>query len=212
MPPTPSRMMFTCTCSCGSRAISSASASSEPATSALSDEVELLLAALGAGEHVLERDAAAALARERLLLDADRRARWPARCASRSFSTTRKCLAGVGHAVEAEHLDRHAGRGLLDAPGRGSRASRARGPSARRPRARRRPSCGRGGSSSVTTGPRPGSSRDSITNPDASASGLALQLLDLGERDERLEQVVEVLRASWPTRRRTRCRRPSRRA
>ena len=64
--------------------------------------------------------------------------------------------------------------------------------------------------SSVTTAPRPGSSRDSITKPGRLGVGVGLQLLDLGQRDQRLEQVVEVLRGSWPTRPRTRCRRPSR--
>ena len=41
---------------------------------------------------------------------------------------------------------------------------------------------------------------------------VGLELLDLGEQQDRLEQVVEVLRASWPRRRRTSSRRPTPRA
>ena len=45
----------------------------------------------------------------------------------------------------------------------------------------------------VTTGPRPGSSLDSITAPEASALAVGLQLLQLGDDLDRVEQVVEAL-------------------
>ena len=83
-------------------------------------------------------------------------------------------LAGLGDAVEAEHLDRVAGDGLLDALARVvvHRAD-ACPSSSRRRRASPTFSVPRW-TSSVTTGPRPGSSLDSMTTPEASAFGLAL--------------------------------------
>ena len=96
MPPTPSRMMFTCDLVLRQAHDLVGERLERAGHVGLEDEVELLLAALGAGEHVLERDLAAALARERLLLHADRRARWPRGVASRSFSTTRKCSPASG--------------------------------------------------------------------------------------------------------------------
>ena len=105
MPPTPSWMTFTLTCSCGSFAISSSSASSEPATSALTIRLSSVqLALLGAGEDVLERDLHALAARERLGLQAvgavaGERARLAL------VLDHVHVLAGLGHAVEAEHLD-----------------------------------------------------------------------------------------------------------
>ena len=45
----------------------------------------------------------------------------------------------------------------------------------------------------VTTGPRPGSSLDSTTTPEASVVGVGLELLELGDDADRLEQVVEAL-------------------
>ena len=180
MPPTPSRITRTVTCSCGSFAISSASASSEPATSALMTRLSSASSpSLCALEDVLERHLHALAARERLGLEAvGALAGQLARLALVLHHAD--VLAGLGHAVEAEHLDRHA---------------RACACLTRSPRksciARTRPQCAPATSasptfsvprliSSVTTGPRPGSSRDSITVPDASASGLALQLLQLG--------------------------------
>ena len=117
-------------------------------------------------------------------------ASWRAR---RSFSTDADVLAGLGHAVEAEHLDRLARQRL-----------RRRGWPRKSCIARTRPQCAPATSESptssvprpiriVTTGPRPGSSFDSITVPDAGASGLARELLDLGHHQDRLEQVVEPL-------------------
>ena len=166
--------MLTWTSSCGSLAISSSSASTEPATSALRTSVSSVSSSSRArlktsSKETLrpERRASASVLR--------RVSRsWAMRRASRSFSTTRTTLAGVGDAVEAEDLDRVAGHGLLRRARRGSRASRGPGPARRRRRARRRSRSVPRWMSTVTTGPRPGSSLDSMTTPDASASGLAL--------------------------------------
>ena len=44
----------------------------------------------------------------------------------------------------------------------------------------------------VTTGPRPGSSLDSTTTPDAGAFAVGLELLELGDDEQRVEQVLEA--------------------
>ena len=45
----------------------------------------------------------------------------------------------------------------------------------------------------LTTGPRPGSSCDSITVPEAGASGFASELLELGDEQDHVQQVVQSL-------------------
>ncbi len=114
MPPTPRWMMLTLTSCCGSLAISSSIASSDPATSALTTRPELLDGALlGELEHVLERDLAPRAARERLGLQAVRAlARELARAAL--VLDHAHVLAGLGDAVEAEHLDGLAGQRALE--------------------------------------------------------------------------------------------------
>src|SRR5213592_1958504 len=103
MPPTPSWTTFTVTCCCGSFAISSASASSEPATSAFrirfSSRRSPCWARANTSSSETFTPARRAIARQRagatLVLD------------------DAHVLAGLGHAVEAEHLDRVAGLGDL---------------------------------------------------------------------------------------------------
>ena len=114
MPPTPRWMMLTLTSCWGSLAISSSIASSEPATSALTTSAELLDGALlGELEDVLERDLAPGAPRERLGLQAvGALARELARAALVLDHAHE--LAGLGHAVEAEHLDRLAGHRALE--------------------------------------------------------------------------------------------------
>ena len=139
----------------------------------LQDQVELHgLTLLHPLEHVLEADRNAHAACQRLGLQPVRALVGEMARLAVALDHAHR-LARVGHAVEAEHLDRLAGSRLLDAAGPGSRASRARGPSGRRPRARRRSAACRAGPATVTTGPRPGSSRDSITVPLAGASWFA---------------------------------------
>ena len=117
MPPTPRWMMLTATSCCGSFAISSSIASSEPATSALTTRLSSLTAPSWASLKTSssdtlrpERRASASVFRRFARSPASWRAR-------RSFSTTRTYSPASRHAVEAEHLDRLAGR---------ARASRAR--------------------------------------------------------------------------------------
>ena len=45
----------------------------------------------------------------------------------------------------------------------------------------------------MTTGPRPGSSWDSITVPEAGRVGVGAELLELGDQQDHVEQVVEAL-------------------
>ena len=113
MPPTPRWMMLTLTSCWGSFAISSSIASSEPGHVGLDDQAELLDGALlGELEDVLEGDLAARAPGERLGLQAvGALARQLAR-ATLVLDHAHE-LAGLGDAVEAEHLDRLPGRGAL---------------------------------------------------------------------------------------------------
>ena len=177
----------------------------------LDEQRELLeLARLDALEDVLERDLAARAARVRLGLEALLALmRELARAAV--VLDDADVLAGLGDAVEAEHLDRVAGRGLLDALAVEvvHRADAAPvGAGDERVADAQRAAL----DEDVTTGPRPGSSLDSMTTPDAVGARVGLELLELGDDLERVEQVVEADAASWPRRRRTRSRRPTRRA
>ena len=193
MPPTPRWMMLTSTSCCGSFAISSSIASSEPATSALTHEAELLDGALlGELEDVLERDLAPRAARERLGLQAVGALAGELARAALVLDHAH-VLARLGHAVEAEHLDRLAGRRALElALPMKSCIARTRpkwAPATSASPTRSVPRWIR----TVTTGPRPGSSLDSITAPEASASRVGLQLLEVGDDLDRVEQRVEAL-------------------
>ena len=135
----------------------------------------MTVALLDALEDVLERDLAAGAAGQRLGLERGRRARRPAGAARAVVLDDADELAGVGDAVEAEHLDRLAGDGLARCASPRVVVHRAHAaPVRRRRRARRRRCSVPRWMSTVTTGPRPGSSLDSMTTPEASAFGLAL--------------------------------------
>ena len=109
MPPTPRWMMLTETSCCGSLAISSSIASSEPGDVGLDDQAELLDGALlGELEDVLERDLAARAPRQRLGLQAVGALAGELARAALVLDHAHE-LARLGHAVEAEHLDRLAG-------------------------------------------------------------------------------------------------------
>ena len=115
MPPTPVRMMLTATSSCGSLAISSSQRLGGAGDVGLDEQVELLeLARLDVLEDVLQRALAARAARVLLLLEA-LLALVGERAGAAVVLDGADVLAGLGHAVEAEHLDRVAGQGLLDA-------------------------------------------------------------------------------------------------
>ena len=150
-------------------AISSSSASSEPGDVGLDDERELLDGALlGELEDVFERDLAPGAPRERLGLQAV--CALPGELAGPALVLDHAhVLARLGNAVEAEHLDRLARRRALhlgavevvhraDAAEVGARDERV----ADAQRAAL--------DQDRDDGPRPGSSLDSITAPDASAS------------------------------------------
>ena len=111
MPPTPRWMMLTETSSCGSLAISSSTASSEPGDVGLEHEVEVLdRAGLRQPEDVLERDLAARPAGERLGLEAVGPLAGELPGAPLVLDHA-DVFAGLGNAVEAEHLDRLARAG-----------------------------------------------------------------------------------------------------
>ena len=108
----------------------------------LEDDVELLdVAGLGAGEDLVEAELAGVAAGQLLALQAV--GALLGELAGFAVVVDRLDeFAGVGDAVEAEHLDRHPRHRLLDHLRRGSRASRGRGPTAgRRPASRRRGAC-----------------------------------------------------------------------
>ncbi len=173
MPPTPSRMMLTWTCSWGRRAISSASASSEPATSAFSTRLS----------SFSPRSARASTSSSET-----RRPAW--RASASCFMRIARSLA-TRAAPRARSRRRGSARPASGTPSKPRISTGMPGvaSSTRWPRksciARTRPRCSPATTASptfmrprwtsrVTTAPRPGSSRDSITKPDASVSGLAL--------------------------------------
>ena len=120
-------------------------------------------------------------------------------------------LAGLGHGVEAEHLDRLGRPRRLDALARvvGHRAHAAPvGAGDDRVADLQRAALDEHGDDRAAARIELGL--------DHGAGGIGVrvggELLDLGGQQQALEQVVEPLRASWPRRRRTSCRRPTPRA
>ena len=191
MPPTPSRMMLTVTCSCGQPGDLVGERLERTGDVGLDDEVELLLAALRAREHVLERHAAGGLTSECRLLEPDAAlVRDTARLAL--VLDDAEVLARRGHAVEAEDLDRHARRRLLHplAPVVVHRAHAAHVLSGDDRVADLQ-------AAAVDDQRDDGAAARIELRLDHEAGGVGvgvgLELLDLGERDQRLEQVVEVL-------------------
>ena len=197
MPPTPRWMMLTVDLLLGELGDLVLDRLERSGDVGLDDQAELLDGALLSElEDVLEGHLAPGAARERLGLQAvGALARELAR-APLVLDHAHE-LARLGDAVEAEHLDRLAGQ---------SRASSCR--PMKSCIARTRPKWAPATSASptrsvprwirtVTTGPRPGSSLDSITVPEASVLRVGLQLLEVGDDLDRLQQGVQALRASW---------------
>ena len=175
-------MTLTVTSSCGSLAISSSKRLERAGDVGLEHEVELLDLgrAVAWSKIVLERDLAARAAGERLGLEARARAR-------------RRAGARGGRSRRRGRTRRPRGRRRSRAPrpGRRACASLTRLPM-KSCIARTRPQWAPATSASptcsvprwirtVTTGPRPGSSLDSTTTPEASASRVGLELLELGD-------------------------------
>ena len=196
MPPTPRWMMLTLTSCWGSFAISSSIASSEPATSALTTSPSSLTVPSWASLKTSssetlrpERRASASVFRRLARSPASWRAR-------RSFSTTRTCSPASGTPSKPSTSTGWPGVARLTrAPVKSCIA-------------RTRPKCAPATSASptrsvprwiriVTTGPRPGSSLDSITVARGLGVAVGLQLLEVGDDLDRVEQRVEALRASW---------------
>ena len=162
----------------------------------LDDQAELLDGALlGELEDVLERDLAPGAPRERLGLQAVRALAGELARAALVLDHAHE-LARLGHAVEAEHLDRLAGRGALDARA-DEVVHRAHAPEVR------------AGDERVADAQRPALDQDRHDRPaagvelglDHRAGGVGvavgLQLLQVGDDLDRVEQRVEALRASW---------------
>ena len=131
--------------------------------------------------------------------------------ALRSFSTTRTYSPASGTVSKPEHLDRLGRAGRLDALARvvGHRAHAAPvGAGDDRVADLQRAALDEHGDDRAAARIELGL--------DHGAGGLGVrvggELLDLGHQQQALEQVVEALRASWPRRRRTSCRRPTPRA
>ena len=157
----------------------------------LDDEVELADAAgLDRVEQVLERDRLLA-ARERLGAQALRALL--GLLARRPLGVDdARALAGDGRMVEAEDLDGHGRAGVLEPRRRCRRTSRA--PCPRRLRRRpRTPGCiVPRWTSSVATGPRPMSRRDSMIEPRRVGLRVGLQLEHVGLQQQHLEQARET--------------------
>jgi hypothetical protein len=185
-------MTLTETSSCGSLAISSWTASKEPDTSALSTSASSVMSAprcwskIVSSENFLPPRRACCSSLRRL-------ARSPReRAGGAVVLDDADELAGLGDGVEPEHLDRHRGtRGLharaVEVVHRRTRPQWApattASPTFSVPRWTR----------TVTTAPRPGSSLDSMTWPGGVGVRVGLELLDLGQQQDRLHQLVEVL-------------------
>ena len=190
MPPTPERTTCTATSLCGSLAISSSKASSEPDTSALSTRLSSETTPPRAWSKIVSSDLLAGAAG--LLLELEPvRARLHERPRRAVVLDDADELARLGDRVEAEHLDRHRRAGLLDA---GAvevvhRAHAAPVGADERVADLQRAAL----DEHRTTAPRPGSSLDSMTWPEAVGVRVGLELLDLGHQQDRLDQVVEVL-------------------
>ena len=172
MPPVWEWMMLIPTCSWGTLAISSWSASSEPETSALSTMLSSLMSPSWTREKTSSRLTLRAWRRASASVFSRLARSWASWRARRSFSTA------------------WTNSPASQTPSKPSTSTGIPGPalSTRSPVksciARTRPHCGPATSESptfsvprwtrtVTTGPRPGSSWDSITVPEAGASGLA---------------------------------------
>ena len=211
MPPTPVCRTRSGTSAWESFAIWSWIASSEPATSAFSTRLSVDGLALLHRSKTSSRLTGAAAAGQRLGLEPDRAlAGEAARLAV--VADHAHGLTGVGDAVEAEDLDRLAGR----------RPRLTRWPM-KSCIARTRPQWAPATSASPVL-ERAALHEDGHDRPAArvqprldhgAARGsvrVGLQLLDLGDQQDHVEQVVEALAWSWPRRRRRSCRRPSPRA
>ena len=173
MPPVWAWMTLTGTCSCGSLAISSSSASSEPETSALRTMLSSLSSPSLARWKTSSRVTLRAWRRASCSVLSRVSRSWASGAGLALVLDDLDVLAGLADPVEAEHLDRHAGGRLVSTrsplwssiartlPQTGPATTAS--PTRSVPRWTRTP----------VTGPRPGSSSDSITVPDAAASGFA---------------------------------------
>ena len=211
MPPTSARTTWTWTSSCGSLAISSWKASSEPDTSALRTRLSSCsVAAAGVVEDLLER------ARRRWRrASASVLRRLPRSLASwralRSFSTTRTYSPASGTESKPSTSTGSDGVGLLDLAAevvvhRADAAPVGAGDDgvADLQRAALDEHGDDGAAARVELGLDDHARRLGVR--------VGLELLDLGQQEDRLEQVVEVRSWPWPRRRRTSCRRPTPRA
>ena len=193
MPPVAAWMTLTATCSCGSFAISSWSASSEPETSALRTMLSSLSSpSVARAKTSSRRDPARLAASELLGLQAV--AALLGELARLAVVLDHlDALAGLADAVEAEDLDGIAGRGLLDAARRCRRASPAPCPSAGRRRPRRRRASVPRWTSTRRDRPAAGVELRLDHRAGRGRVGVGLQLLELGDEQDHLEQVVEAL-------------------
>ena len=190
MPPTPECTMRASTSSVPSLRSAPPMASTEPCTSPLTTQRELLAARLlELLHHLLERARRAGRA-ERLAALAHAVVGDLARAAVALDHGER--IARLGRGVEAQDLDRHRRPGLGDRLAAYRRSGRARAPTPRRRRrCRRRCSVPRW-TSTVPTGPRPRSSLASMTTPSAERSGLAFRSSSSACRLDGLQQLVEA--------------------
>src|SRR5919112_1530344 len=174
MPPTPERMTLTATSSWGSLAISSCSASAEPATSALTSRLSSFSSPawmslkMSSSERLRPERRACCSCLRRCSRSC---ASWRAR---RSFSTTRTYSPASGTPSKPSASTGSPGRAFLRRSPVKSCIARTRPQWA--PATSASPTCSvPRWMRIVTTGPRPGSSLDSTTTPDAAALGFALR-------------------------------------
>ena len=177
----------------------------------LDEQVELLeLARLDVLEDVLQRALAARAARVLLLLEA--LLALVGELARAAVVLDRAdVLAGLGDAVEAERLDRIAGVGLLDAlAGEVVHRAHAAPVGARDERV----ADAQRAALDEDRDDRAAARVELGLDDDAGRRRVrvGLELLELGDDEQRVEQVLAGRPASWRRRRRTRSRRPTRRA
>ena len=211
MPPTPASTTWTWTSDCGSFAISSSNASSEPETSALSTRLSSCSTPPRASSKIVSSERfLLRAARLRLALEAE---------AALAGELARPAvvldhahvLARLGHGVEAEHLDRLGRRRLLDLAALVvvQRAHAAPvGAGDERVADLQRAAVDEHGhdraAARVELGLDHHAGRLDVR--------VGLELLDLGQQQDRLQQVVEVGLGLRRRRRRTSSRRPTPRA
>ena len=201
MPPTPVRMTRTETSECLIFSTSPIAASTEPCTSALMTRLSSRAPpSLIWREQLLERDRLLAACELLLAQALGALLRLLARDALRLDDAERARRRAAGDRSRAPRPEPTGPASLALRPWSSSSARTLpqASPATSASPARSVPRC----TSTVATGPRPMSSRDSITTPCGVGVGLALSSQDVGLQQQHLEQLRRARCAPWRRRRR----------